>query len=172
MRYFPVLLILGSTPAVAHAQLPTQVGQDAYAAIAEIVRLLDQDKSTDWSKVNLEVLRQHLIDMNEVTLHASVAQTPLPDGLQMDVTGEGRTRDAIRRMLAAHGPALDALPEYRASVEQLPDGMRLTVRARRLGDAAGVTRIRGLGFIGLLTVGAHHQMHHLALARGEGMDHH
>ena len=28
-------------------------------------------------------------------------------------------------------------------------------------------RIRGLGFIGLMTVGMHHQAHHLALASGQ-----
>ena len=31
------------------------------------------------------------------------------------------------------------------------------------------SRIRGLGFIGLLVTGSHHQLHHLALARGEPM---
>jgi hypothetical protein len=32
--------------------------------------------------------------------------------------------------------------------------------------------IRGLGFIGLLTQGAHHQPHHLAMARPEEMADH
>jgi hypothetical protein len=43
---------------------PTFPGQDAFGAIAEVVQLLDADPQTDWSRVDLERLRQHLIDMN------------------------------------------------------------------------------------------------------------
>ena len=45
---------------------PTMPGQDAFGAIQEIVQILQSDPKTDWSKVNIEALRQHLIDMNEV----------------------------------------------------------------------------------------------------------
>jgi hypothetical protein len=38
--------------------------------------------------------------------------------------------------------------------------------AKDPADSATVARIRGLGFAGLLTQGAHHQAHHLAMARG------
>ena len=34
-------------------------------------------------------------------------------------------------------------------------------------DTKAVARIRSLGFTGLLTLGAHHGPHHLALAKGE-----
>ncbi len=60
---------------------PSTPGQDAFGAIQEIVRLLEVDAKTDWSKVNLEALRQHLIDMNEVTLKADAAATPIEGGL-------------------------------------------------------------------------------------------
>ncbi|HEX7122934.1 MAG TPA: hypothetical protein VF178_11230, partial [Gemmatimonadaceae bacterium] len=79
------------------AALPTQGGQAAFAAISEIVRLLEADSTTDWSKVDIERLRQHLIDMDEVTLRAQVSQAAVPGGLRMEVRGSGRTRDAIRR---------------------------------------------------------------------------
>ena len=36
-------------------------------------------------------------------------------------------------------------------------------------DAKVVARIRGLGFAGLITEGAHHQPHHLAMAKGEAL---
>lgn len=159
-------------PALGTAQTPSQSGQDAYAAIAEVVRLLESDPSTDWSKVNLEALRQHLIDMNDVTLRSATRQTAIPGGAKFEVTGEGRTTGAIRRMLASHARMLGQLPDYDAAVDEVPGGVLFTVRANRTGDSATEARIRGLGFIGLLTVGAHHSMHHLALARGEGMDHH
>lgn len=150
--------------------LPTLPGQAAYGAIAEIATLLQADSTTNWARVDLEAVRQHLIDMDEVTLRSSVVQQPVDRGARLEVTGTGRTRDAIRRMLAAHAQALSALPDYQAAYEPTPGGARLTVRART-GEPAVVQRIRGLGFIGLLTVGAHHAAHHLALARGEPMSH-
>jgi hypothetical protein len=33
-------------------------------------------------------------------------------------------------------------------------------------DPKEVQRIRGLGFIGILVSGSHHQAHHLAMAKG------
>jgi hypothetical protein len=36
---------------------PTMPGQDAFGAIQEIVRILESDPKTKWSKVNLEALR-------------------------------------------------------------------------------------------------------------------
>ncbi len=50
---------------------PTMPGQDAFGAIQEVVQILQADPTTDWSKVNIARLREHLIDMNEVTLHAA-----------------------------------------------------------------------------------------------------
>ena len=157
----------------AHAQhaaagaTPAEPGQDAFAAIAEIVRLLDADPATDWSKVNLEALRAHLQDMHEVTLRAAVAQRPVPGGLVADVTGDARTAAAIRRMLVAHARELDAMPDLRAATEEIAGGVRLTVTAER-DDARQVARVRGLGAIGLLTLGDHHRVHHLMIARGGG----
>ncbi len=157
--------------AASQANAPTMPGQDAFGAIAEIVRLLDADPTTDWSKVDLERLRQHLIDMNEVVLRSDVRQTPTPGGLAMDVTGTGRTERAIRAMVIPHAAELDRMGEWAAKAEPIPGGVRLTVTARKPDDTRAVTRLRGLGFIGLLTVGAHHGPHHLAMARGEHIGH-
>src|SRR5687768_15226365 len=63
------------------AGVPTMPGQDAFGAIAEIVRILEADPATDWSKVDIERLRQHLIDMNEVVLRSVVKQTSIAGGL-------------------------------------------------------------------------------------------
>jgi hypothetical protein len=156
----------------AAAGAPAMPGQDAFGAIAEIVRLLDADPKTDWSKVNLERLRQHLIDMNEVVLHARVVQSEIPDGLAMDVTGTGRTEQAIRAMVVPHAAELDRMPAYGAKTESIPSGVRLTVTAKNAGDAKAVARLRALGFIGLLTEGGHHGPHHLAMAKGEAIPGH
>ena len=90
--------------------MPTEGGQSAFTAIAEIVDILRADPGTDWNRVDIESLRQHLIDMDAVTLRAIVSDQP--------VTGP---------------------------------------------DAA---MIRSLGFIGVMSLGMHHQAHHIALARG------
>lgn len=151
------------------AGLPTMPGQDAFGAIAEIVQILEADPATDWSKVDLERLRQHLIDMNEVVLRSAVKATPVPGGLAMEITGSGRTEQAIRAMVVPHAVELDRMPEWSARTEPLPGGARLTVVARSPDDAKLVARIRGLGFAGLITQGAHHQPHHLAMAKGEAL---
>jgi len=155
----------GSTSSSAFGSAtPTMPGQDAFGTIQEIVRILESDPKTDWSKVDLEALRQHLIDMNDVTLKSDAKTVTADGGITVTVTGAGRAIDAIQRMVPAHAAELDKMNGWRAKVEKLPDGVRLTVTA---GDPAQVIRIRGLGFIGLMVSGAHHQPHHLAMAKGE-----
>lgn len=149
--------------------VPTMPGQDAFGAIAEIVRVLEADPATDWTKVDLERLRQHLIDMNEVVLRSTVKPAPVPGGLVMEITGTGRTEQAIRAMVVPHAAELGRMPSLSAKTEPIAGGVRLTVVAKNPGDPRVVARIRGLGFAGLITEGAHHQAHHLAMAKGEAL---
>lgn len=144
--------------------MPTMPGQDAFGAIQEIVGILEADPDTDWSKVDLEALRQHLIDMNEVTLRADAAAKPIDGGLEIAVTGGDRTLVAILRMLPAHAQEIDGLHGWSAKTASLPNGVLLTVTA---SDAREIAHIRGLGFIGILASGHHHQPHHLAMVKGE-----
>jgi hypothetical protein len=148
----------------AEAAIPTSPGQDAFGAIQEIVHMLDADPKTDWSKVDLEALRQHLIDMNEVTLKADAAAKSIDGGLEIAVTGTGRTVAAIQRMIPAWVQMANGLNGWTAKAASLPNGELLTVTA---ADPKEVRHIRGLGFIGLLVSGPWHQMHHLAMAKGE-----
>jgi len=144
--------------------MPTLPGQDAFGTIQEIVGILEADPHTDWSKVSIERLREHLVDMNEVTLRAASAETPVDGGLRMTVTGTGRTLDAIRRMVPAHAAQMTGVQGWTWKAEPQADGATLTVTA---ADPKDVPRIRALGFIGLMAQGAHHQEHHLAMARGQ-----
>ncbi|HEX5865527.1 MAG TPA: hypothetical protein VF014_14955 [Casimicrobiaceae bacterium] len=146
------------------AGVPAMPGQDAFGAIQEIVRMLESDPKTDWSKIDLEALRQHLIDMNEVALRAEAASKPIDGGLEIAVTGSGRTLAAIQRMVPAHVSEIDGLSGWSAKTELLADGVRFTVTSKVSKE---VQHIRGLGFIGILVSGSHHQPHHLAMARGE-----
>lgn len=151
--------------APAPAAAPSLGGQLAFVTIAEVVRQLDADPATDWSRVDLEALRRHLIDMDDVTLRSSVRQRDLPDGVVLDVTGSGRVGEAARRMVTAHARVLDADPGLAATAVDIPGGVRLSVRAAR-PEPRAVTRLRALGLVGLLALGDHHAEHHLMLARG------
>ena len=147
--------------------MPTLPGQDAFGAIQEIVSILDTDPKTDWSKVDLEALRQHLIDMNEVTLKAEAAPKKIDGGLEIAVTGSGRTLVAIQRMIPAWVAMANGHDGWSARAAKLPNGELMTVTAT---DPKEIQHIRGLGFIGLLASGSWHQAHHLAMAQG-GFDH-
>lgn len=146
---------------------PTRAGQGAFAAIQEIVAILQADPATDWSKVNIDALRQHLIDMDNVTLRAGVTNEPIPDGMKFTVTGTGGVRDSIQRMTAAHAATIDGVNGWHFEATDTADGAVVLVHA----PAADIPKLRGLGFIGVLTLGMHHQHHHLMIARGDGPHH-
>ena len=143
--------------------VPTMPGQEAFGTIQEIVRMLEADPATDWSKVNIAALREHLIDMDEVTMRARAVERALVNGVEITVTGEGRTRGAVKRMIPAHAHELAALG-WDAKAEELPNGVKLVVTASDLGQ---VVKIKALGFMGIMVQGAHHQRHHLMMAKGE-----
>jgi hypothetical protein len=165
MRQHQGMMPMGAHTAM-HAGLavPAMPGQDAFGAMREIVQILDADPKTDWSKVDLEALRQHLVDMNEVTLKAEAAPKQIDGGLEIAVTGSDRTLAAIQRMVPAWASTMNGHQGWSTKAAPLPNGELLTVTAT---DPKEVEHIRALGFIGLLVSGAHHQMHHLMMAKGE-----
>jgi len=142
---------------------PTMPGQDAFGTIQEVVQILEADPSTDWSRVNIAALREHLIDMNEVTLRAAADQRALENGVEIAVTGDGRTLAAIKRMVPAHVHQLVELG-WNAKTEELADGVKLVVTS---SDPAQVIKLKALGFMGIMVQGGHHQPHHLMMAKGE-----
>jgi hypothetical protein len=108
------------------AAIPTMPGQEVFGTIQEIVRILEADPATDWSKVNIAGLREHLIDMDEVTMRAVASERALDNGTEITVTGQGRTLEAIKRMVPAHAHELSALG-WQARTEDLPNGVKLVV---------------------------------------------
>jgi hypothetical protein len=145
------------------ATMPTMPGQEAFGTIQEIVRILEANPTTDWSKVNIAALREHLIDMDELTMRAASSERTLNNGIEIMVTGEGRTLDAIKRMLPAHAHELGAIG-WTAQTENLPNGKKLIVTSN---DPKQATKLKALGFMGIMVQGAHHQVHHLMMAKGE-----
>jgi hypothetical protein len=164
-----VAVSLGGAAAFAQSTghghpMPAMPGQDAFGATQEIVGILLADPATDWSKVSLDALRVHLIDMNEVALRADAAVERIDGGIRVAVTGTGRTLAAIQRVLPEHAREMNGGNGWVEQAESRPDGMTLTVTA---ADPKQVAIIRGLGFIGVMASGSHHQVHHLMMAKGE-----
>lgn len=136
-------------------------GQSAFAAIQEIVEQLMADPETDWSRVDIEALRQHLIDMDNVTMRAQVAAREIDGGARFEATSEDPAVTAsIRAMVPAHAETMNGAEGWTMQAEEIAGGAVLTVTGN------DPVRIRALGFIGVMTVGMHHQAHHLALATG------
>ena len=144
---------------------PRQVGQSAFAALAEMTALLDGDPATDWSKVDLDRLREHLVDMEQVSTEAAVVTRSVPMGFEAEISGSGRTLAAIRRMVPAHARHMNGQGGLTVAVKELETGVLVVVTT---ADPARVDRLRGLGFFGFLTAGDHHRPHHLAMALGAG----
>ena len=145
---------------------PIEPGQSAFAAIAEIVAILNADPGTDWDRVNINALRMHLIDMDELTRNAQISTQRSDDSVIFSATGPHRTMQALKNMVPAHASVLDDETAWNASAEVEEDVVRIVLRSE---DQRELTKIEALGFFGLMATGAHHQEHHLAIARGEPM---
>lgn len=167
MRRLATLALIAALPANAqhahsgHEQaLPSEAGQSAFAALAEIVGLLQADPKTDWREVDIPALREHLVDMELVTTEAKVETLPTDTGAMFHISGEGRTIAAIQAMALVHPPFVEAETGWTIEASATEDGAIWQVS----GDAE---KIRALGVHGILTIGAHHQAHHLAIASGQ-----
>ncbi len=150
-------------PTAAAQALPTEMGQATFAAVAEIVAMLESDPDTDWSKVDIAGLREHLVDMNRVMVEAQVSQRDVEGGVEMTVRGPDDVLDAARRMVQAHSSMMGPQDAATLTVDDRGDALVLTWTT---DDQDRVAELRGLGFFGFLARGGHHQRHHLMLARG------
>lgn len=143
----------------------TEPGQSAFAAIQEIVEILEADPATDWAQVDIDGLRAHLVDMDNVTLRAKVKAQPIKGGMAFIVSSEEpEVIASIQRMVVAHAAVMNGVNGMEMSAAERPYGAMLGVE----GDEA---KIKALGFFGIMAAGMHHQAHHLAIARG-GNPHH
>ena len=72
-------------------------------------------------------------------------------------------KDSIQRMVMAHAATMNGVGGWKFAASTTDTGAVLTV----LTPPKDAAKLRGLGTIGVMTRGMHHQMHHLMLARGE-----
>lgn len=150
------------------APLPTEAGQSAFAAIAEIVEMLNEDPNTDWSKVDIDKLRNHLVDMNELTLNAKVSKIVGQNNVSFAIGGAPRTLKAIKAMVPAHAVELNKIAGWQVDVEIKTDSVVMQVSS---DDAGVLAKVSALGFFGMMATGAHHQPHHWGMATGAMMGH-
>ena len=142
----------------------TEPGQGAFAALSEVVRVLEADPQTDWSRVDLGALRDHLVDMDRLISDTVVDETELPDGLRALATGDPETLATLHRMVPAHAAQLATDDRWTVAVSEDDTSVTLTVTS---DDAAVAARIKGLGFFGLMASQDHHRAHHMMMARGD-----
>lgn len=150
-------------PASTSTKTGGEQGQAAFASIAEVVATLQADPATDWGKVNIDALRAHLVDMDNVLLRSRVTTVPVEGGARFAIRGDGAAAGSIRRMAASHASMTDGEAGLHVAVTSTADGADMTVTGDRSGQEA---KIKALGFYGLLTGGVHHQPHHLMMAKG------
>lgn len=144
----------------------TEAGNDAFGTIQEVIARLNSNPDTDWRKVDIEALRQHLVDMNDMTLNVEVIlQKAVPQGLVAIVKPTtARSAAALERVFSAHPAQLKRATGWDMQVVKTGDRYMLTTTTANPGE---VNKIRGLGYIGLMASGSHHQRHHWAMATGE-----
>ena len=154
-------------PQLASAVIPlTAPGNDAFAALQEATEKLLADPKTDWSRVNLEPLRQHLVDMQNFTFNVDVsAQKPIDGGVEFTVkpTTPGAAA-SLDRLFSAHPAILKQESGWEMTATKVEGGgYTARVISAKPDDAV---KIRGLGYIGLVALGQHHQAHHWQMATG------
>ena len=140
-----------------------ETGQAQFAAIAEIVEILRNDASTDWGKVNIQALRDHLVDMHNVTTGSTVAVNETDKSVTFTITGTEDVTRSIQEMVPAHSPMLAAATNWVVKSDLIENGATMTIYG---SNNSTRNQILGLGFFGLMTIGAHHQEHHLMIAMG------
>ena len=99
------MMFVASGAMAQHAHMswsPNETGQSQFAAIAEIVTLLRDDPNTDWAQVDIKALRDHLVDMDNVTTKASVERTVDGTSVMFIVMGGDVVASSIRRMMLTH----------------------------------------------------------------------
>ena len=142
---------------------PSETGKSQFAAIAEIVTLLRDDPNTDWAQVDIKALRDHLVDLDNVTTRASIERTVDGIGVTFIVTGDDVVAASIRRMVLTHSPMLQGISDWTVIADETEGGASMLVQVRSDEE---LNQVLGLGFFGLMTIGAHHQQHHLMIAIG------
>ena len=94
--------------------------------------------------MNIDALREHLLDMDKLVTGANVIEFKLENGARFEVTGSGDVLKAIKTMVPAHTIELNKMQEYIASTEVTENGVFMTVESV---DDKTIAKINGLVFL-------------------------
>ena len=143
----------------------TESGTDPFATLQEVITALEANTGTNWEKVNIEALRLHLVEMQDMTINVDVKHQYIDNGFQAVVTPTtNRAVKSLTRVLSGHPAQMKAETGWDMQVSNNDDIFTLTVVSKKAHEVA---KIRGLGYIGVMSYGNHHQPHHWAMASGE-----
>ncbi len=142
-----------------------EAGNDVFGTIQEAIKQLDANPKTDWSKVDLEALRQHLIDMKNFTLDVDVlSQKNTEKGTKIIIKASTEAAKAsLSRAMLAHPAMLKSETGWTMTVTAKDDKYTLNISTEKPDEVA---RLRALGYIGVMALGNHHQIHHWMMASG------
>jgi GH25 family lysozyme M1 (1,4-beta-N-acetylmuramidase) len=143
-----------------------EAGNDAFGTIQEVIKNLNDDPQTDWSKVNIEALRVHLVDMQDMTMNIEVvAQKNISNGVEVTIKPTtSRANEALTRVLKAHPAQMKKEIDWDMKVKTEGQKFIIITTTSKKNE---VDKIRGLGYIGLMAYGTHHQPHHWMMATGK-----
>jgi len=157
---------LNNTPSI----ILKEAGNDIFGTIQELISKLSNDPNTNWEKVNIEILRQHLLDMNDMTFNVElISQRAIKNGVESIIKAKTkRSEEALERIFQAHPSQLKKETNWDMHVLKNNGQYILSTTTTNQKD---IPKIRALGYIGLMAIGSHHQKHHLLMATG-GNPHH
>lgn len=143
-------------------------GQSAFNVIQSVVQKLEQNPDTDWTTVNMDALRNHLIDMQRVMIGANVSSENIEGGVRHTVSGNAApVQHAIHRMVLSHASQID-ISDWVIEAERTTEGAVLTITS---DVAAQTAKIRALGFSGFMVLGDHHRQHHQQMVGTQSQTH-
>ncbi len=154
-----------STAPTSSATPLKEAGNAIFGTIQETIRMLDANPNTDWTKVDLEGLRQHLIDMENFTSGVDVlSEKKIEKGAVIVIRAKSRVaHESLLRALKAHPSMLQSETGWTMNVNQNKERFTLTIETQKPEEVA---RLRALGYIGVMALGNHHQVHHWMMATG------
>ncbi len=150
--------------------LLTEAGNDIFGTIQEVINKLNTNPNTNWKQVNIEALRQHLLDMSDIASAVDViSQTPIKNGLRVVISpNKPRALRSLERILRNYPEQLQSKTGWIMRIKKQGLQYQLTIT----GKPSDADKIRALGYFGLMTYGNQHQVHHWSIINSKNNHQH
>ena len=143
--------VMPTAPAPSATPLK-EAGNAIFGTIQETIKMLDADPNTNWEKIDIEGLRQHLIDMENFTSGVDVlSEKKIEKGAEMVIRAKSEmAHHSLSRALKAHPSMLTSETGWTMGVKQSKERFTLTIETQKPEEVA---RLRALGYIGVMALG-------------------